>query len=189
MKPSIENTSRRIMWVLPDREQNGEDHVLSNGRQCLLSEALNVTQLPKSLVLGIPEEVVEKKADDEGLIFAQFIRQPKLNRSLYALSVRCGRDRTGRIVFLTRLELLLSNELPIADVPAEPLLALDEAAMVARLGLRLLDETDEWVNGLYRMLQATIDNPELSSFANVKLHRTHYKPDWMPKKKTPEPPH
>ena len=183
MRPPIESTDRKIVWVLPNRDQSGEDNVLVNGLPCRLAEALDVTKLPKCLVLGIPEEAVEKYGDDEKLVFAQFIRQPELRRSIYSLSVICGRDRTDRIVFLTLLQLFPINELP-QGVPTEPLLPPEEAEGAAKLQQRMRVGTDKWVKSVRRLLSGARSYPTLASFANVALHRMHYQPDWTPQKKT-----
>ena len=125
MTPSTGKEKPQVVWVLPHRDQTGEDAVIVNGKPARLSDVVEVRSLPKALVLGIPEEAVERDIDKD-LIFAQFIRQPELVRAIFGVSICCGTDRSGRVVFLTAIQFLASGQ--------SPTLSFDPSAVGRRRG-------------------------------------------------------
>jgi hypothetical protein len=181
MTPSTEKEKPRVMWVLPHRDQTGEDTVIFKGQRARLSEVVEVRSLPKALVLGIPEEAVERDGDKD-LIFAQFIRQPELDRAVFGVSICCGADRSGRVVFLTAIQFLGSGQSPSLSFDPSGL-APAEAACVSRLVARLKSGTDRWGKSVIHLLNVAGRKRGPLSFANISLPRSHYKPDWTPEKK------
>ena len=186
MSRSTARNNRKLVWVLPHRDQIGDDTVIADGKLTTLSSVVDVGSLPKALILGIPEEVIGRYADEE-VIFAQFVRRPSQGGGIFATSVRCGRDRTGRIVFLTALEFLGPGEFPSLKfdmIGLQP----EEAGRVVRLKQQLSEEEDCWAKRVHHLLRAVQAEPDSMSFASIKLRRVHYRPAWYPEKKKPRGP-
>jgi len=169
------------IWVLPHRDQSGDEDVLKEGRLCKLSAALQVEQLPKELVVGIPESVLMQHREDD-LIFAQYVRQPLKNRALFALSITCGNDKDGRTVYLTAIEILGLTDRPLLKLPVEGLPERERRiaeTLLSRFGSR----KDKWVRRTVEMLDAADRNREIDSFASVLIPNAAYPPRWTPEKK------
>jgi len=145
-----------------------------------LSSAVDVRSLPKSLILGIPEELINRFGDED-LIFAQYARISPSD-GIFAVSTRCGRDQSGRVVFLTAIQFLAAGQSPSTRLDRKGL-PPDAAACAERTEERLSDESDPWSSRVHRMLQAVKSEHEIRDFASVELRRVHYKPAWHPEKK------
>jgi len=174
-------TEPRALWILPDREQRGELEIIERGARQKLSEALDVKTLPQELVLGIPESVLASSAD-KGLVFAQYVRQPEKRRDVFALSVRCGTDRSGRTVYLTGLQILPSGARPVL-LPEEPALPEEEQRARGDLVTRFASDTDPWAAAARVMLTAAEREQGLRSFASLPVPQSYFPPDWTPHKK------
>lgn len=174
----------KSLWVLPHRKQSEESHVLVDGRKRRLEDALDVKQLPKGLVLGIPEEAISKHGKDSGLVFAQLFRQPDLSRAVLSVSVVCGKDISDRIVFLTLLRFYPIDECPLLEIPREPELPAEESKSAEMLRYRMHGVKDKWILGIRDLIDAYRRHPRYLSFSNVELVDAHFKPDWTPQKKT-----
>ena len=171
-------------WVLPHRDQSGNEDVVRNGQLMKLTAALPVEQLPKELVLGIPESVLRKHPDQE-LVFAQYVRQPDKARAFFALSVTSGEDKGGRTVYLTLIEILGLGEKPRLQ-PAVEGLPEGERRKAERLLSRLgnpENPKDKWVRRVAEMLKAAADRRGTDSFSNVSIPHAAFPPQWTPEKK------
>ena len=175
----------RVIWVLPHRDQSGDEDVLEDGQKRKLSEAIPVERLPQELVIGVPEAVLEKY-QDEDLIFAQYCRQKDQHRSIFSLSVKCGADKSGRTVFLTLLEILPLGGSP-EELPVATGLPEEEEATRGRLAVRRKEKGDTWWKSVDEMLHAVRHKPWVSSFANVSVPRALFPPQWPPEKKKSAP--
>jgi hypothetical protein len=172
------------MWLLPHRLQSGEVEVIESGSRRRLRDAINVTELPLPLTLGVPESVLEAHSGDD-LIYAQYARQCDGNRDIFALSVRCGKDNGGRTVYLTGLQMVVSPadlELPPLDEPGLP---EPEHKALDKLRERFLRRAadDGWVASVYELMDAVTHEPFRQTFANVENPRARYPHDWAPRSK------
>ncbi len=171
----------KTIWVLPHRDQSGDEDVVKDGKLMKLTEALPVDRLPKELVLGIPESVLRQHPEDD-LIFAQYVRQRSMGRALFALSVTCGKDKGGRTVYLTLLEDLGVEDRPQFQ-PAVEGLPDRERRKAEKLLSRLKKQKDKWVCRTVEMLDEATRNRSINSFSNVSIPGAAYPPQWTPTSK------
>lgn len=176
-------TSARNVWILPDREQSGELEVVENGEKRRLFEVLDTSLIPRELVLGVPESLFDAHPSPS-LVYAQFVRlQGESARSLdaqsiFAVSVRCGKDKSGRTVVLTGLQLLSAGIrpqlLPSASLP-EP-----ENSTWRDLAERFVrpPRSDRYARYVGNMLHAVEERQDLASFASLDAPKLTYQPDW-----------
>jgi hypothetical protein len=169
------------IWVLPHRDQSGDEDVVKDGQFVKLTAALPVEQLPKELVLGIPESVL-REHPEEDLIFGQYVRQPREGRALFALSVTCGKDKGGRTVYLTLLEILGLKEKPQLQPPTEGL-PDRERHKADKLRSRFGNPMDKWVRRVNEMLDVAEGSTEIDSFSSVSIPDAAFPPQWNPEKK------
>ncbi len=182
MTRSTANSNPSLVWLLPNRDQTDKSVVSCRGRLTPLADVIDVAQLPNVLVLGIPEEVINREPEED-VIYAQFVRQPELGRSIFCISVRCGHDRGGRIVLLTALQILSTGQEPSLEL-SDSSLPTDEFVSATRLEQRLNKRDDKWSESVHHLLEAVKADPNAMSFGNVALARTFYKPSWMPRNTT-----
>jgi len=172
-----------IIWVLPHRDQSGNEDVVKDGQSMKLTVALAVEQLPKELVFGIPESVLRQHPEDNLLIFAQYVRQRKGERAFFALSITCGKDKDDRTVYLTLVEILGLDEdtphlqPPTAGLPDRERLAAD------KLLARFDNKKDKWVCRVKEMLDAAKVHDKINSFSSVSIPDAVFPPQWPPEKK------
>lgn len=177
-------TSTRDIWILPDRLQSGDLDVVEAGERRRLTDALRVDALPLSFTLGIPESVL-KAHPEAGLIYAQFARfvepfhEPLGTRDLFALSVRSGKDRSGRTVYLTGMQLLAPGQMP-ALLPDITLPDSDDATLKALRARFNEANSDHWVASVRAMLAAVREHPNFASFANVDAPNLAHRAEWVP---------
>lgn len=173
----------RSLWILPDREQTGDLEVVESGRRHKLREALNVSALPRVLTLGVPEPVLQEYPD-ANLVYAQYVRSDSSEQSIFAISVRCGKDKSGRTVHLTGLLFLPPYQIPELP-PDDPALPEEERQTLNDLHRRFnsMDVTDIWMESIRRMQRAIGNKPSLRSFANVYSASIYHQPEWVPNHK------
>ena len=171
-------------WILPHRDQSGDEDVVKDGQLIKLTAALSVEQLPKELVLGIPESVLRGHREQE-LIFAQYVRDRSKGRAFFAISVTSGKDKDGRTVYLTFVEILGLGERPQLQPTVEGLPQGERRKaekLLSRLG-NLNNLKDKWVRRVSDMLKAGTAHRWIESFSNVSIPDAAFPPQWTPEKK------
>lgn len=167
----------RSIWILPDRNQSGEMQVHEEGLTTRLCDALDLSRLPPSLVLGIPEEVLRHSPNDE-CVYAQLAKMG--SSVIFCLSVVCGRDKTGRMVTLTNIQVLNEDEWPqLPPLPFDP----SDPQIVERLSSLESHFTlpeDPINRKVKEMLDAARTFQSLKTFSSDRLISSANKPDWMP---------
>lgn len=177
-------TRSRHLWILPDREQSGDLDVIEAGERRRLTDAVTVDALPLFFTLGIPESVLEAHPEPS-LIYAQFARVAEPLSELlgtcqiFALSVRSGKDRDGRTVYLTGMQFLPTGEAPVL-LPDDPLPDSEHATLTQLRARFNAAYPDRWVASVTAMLVAVQEHPELTSFANVDAPKLANRADWFP---------
>jgi len=168
-----------IIWILPNRNQNDEDTVLKNGERLKLTSAINVVDLPKSIILGIPEGIL-KRNPDKDLIYAQYCRQQNPNRDIFVLSVKCGVDKDNRGVYLTVLQILNPGADP-GKMPEPPIgLNDEERTIVQQISQRYQKNQDKWIKSIKQMLDYVASDSDESSFANIENPDAVFRAQWTP---------
>jgi len=173
-----------VIWVLPHRDQSGDEDAVRNGRRAKLSAALAVEELPKELTIGVPKSVLRGRRGQE-VLFAQYARQRTMGRAFFALSTTCGKDKGGRTVYLTLLEVLPGDALPELHPPLEGL-PEPELSKAREMLQRLESSRDKWSRRVHSMLEAVRQPGEIDTFCSVALPDAAYPPQWTPEKKKPQ---
>jgi len=169
------------IWVLPHRDQSGDEDVVKDGQVMKFTAALPVAELPKELVVGIPKSVLRQHPEDD-LIFAQYVRQRKKGQAFFALSVTCGKDKGGRTVYLSLLEVLGPEDTPQLQPPTEGL-PNRERNKAQKLLSRLGNPKDKWVRRINEMLDVVATSTRINSFSSVSIPDAAFPPQWTPEKK------
>jgi len=174
-----------VIWVLPHRDQADDEDVVKNGRPAKLTVALAVQDLPKELIIGIPESVLQGRHKQEVLL-AQYVRQRSHARALFALSTPCGKDKGGRTVYLTLIEVLPTDGLPERSPSLEGLSG-PELSKAQQILSRLAFCVDPWSRRIHDMLEAVSRHGEIDTFCSTTVPNAAYPAQWTPKKKSPRP--
>lgn len=176
----------RSLWILPDRNQLGDLDVIEDDQRRKLSDVIDVGSVPLELTLGIPESVLEAQMNPH-LIYAQFVRLGPTRAealgadAIFALSVRCGKDKTNRTVVLTLIQLLAAEDKP--NLLPSALLPEPEHNVWSELQSRFRsnDGGDRFVQYVDRMLEAVESHQSLKSFVSLDIPRTVHRPEWEPR--------
>ncbi|MGX2951693.1 hypothetical protein ACWIUA_12480, partial [Ursidibacter sp. B-7004-1] len=96
------------IWIFPDRDQNGNSISTDGDKIASLNELIDINLIPKSIILGIPKELITKNIGRK-FIFAQYARIND-NQNLLCLSIIAGTDKSNRTVYLTNLQIFSHNE-------------------------------------------------------------------------------
>ena len=171
-------SGRVQVWILPDRSQSGELNVIWHGHKCGLCDVIDVHQLPRGLVLGVPEELIRKYGADDP-IYAQLIRDEE--QQFFSLSTCCGLDEEGRIVHLTYLEIGSLADEPVLGWLTEGL-PEESSRRVENIKQRIEQKTDRWACEIVEMLRVAHNKKYIKSFANVETPRLQPSPVWAPQK-------
>jgi hypothetical protein len=142
-----------------------------------LSEVVDVNGLPKELILGIPEEVIERNPTGEP-IFSQLCRGAEEGLDLFVLSVVCGTDESERPAYLTLVEFLAPGSPPALLLPVDGL-PEQERSTVLKLRQRVSVVEDIWVKNVKRMLRKA-SRSGYRNLASVRLVRAVFPPEWTP---------
>ena len=169
------NKSEHI-WILPDRSQSGDHTAVRQGRKEKLSKIMDVRKLPRELVLGVPEELIRKYGSDDP-IFAQLVRDEK--QQYLNISTCCGKDKEGRVVHLTFLDISNLRDETALDLPTQGL--PDEPSRRAEtIQQRIEQNSDKWVRGIKEMLKAAQANRYFRYLSNIETPKAHFPPEWTP---------
>lgn len=171
-----------IVWVLPNRSHSEDEAVFKDGKRARLSEVVSIGEFPKELVLGIPEGLLQKYGSAE-VVFSQYCRQPLTGRNFFALSVPCGTDRDGRLVYLTLLEILPHGTSPHV-FPEDTCWPEEYRDVISNIAARYSTSTDKWMARVKALLAAVTSKPNLRTFASVEVPRAAFPTDWTPEKAT-----
>jgi hypothetical protein len=174
----------QVIWVLPNRNQSGEEDAIKGGTKLNLSAAIDVKSLPKEIVIGIPEDVLARYPNDD-LIFAQYCRQSNgtQKQDIFTLSVTCGVDLSGRTVYLTLLQILLPG-CEMITFPSVETLSKEERSKANEILTRFSRSNDKWVRSIKKMLVTVKKKPNVKSFANVPVTMSAFPPEWTPHRKS-----
>lgn len=168
----------RDIWLLPDREQTGTIQVFESGELKPLHEAVELSLLPMSFVLGIPEAVLRENPS-EGFVFSQYSRLSD-NRAVFAVSKRAGLDQSGRSVVLTNLQWLEPEEHPVLP-KGQTLEIFDKLRKSKEIIEFALD--DNALENVRAMLYAVDSRPSIRSYASESMARSANRPEWSPRRK------
>lgn len=188
MRLSILMESERTIWILPSRGQEDDETVLEDGSRRQLTEALDVSLLPKEMAIGVPEELLTGLSETEvaEVLFAQFFRRDYRkcgpHKNIFSLSFTCGKDSLDRTVYMTLIQVLKDKKLPKipgpADVPVQLEAADRKAAKRVLTRLAQPGTTDCWAKAVCDMLDAVKKHPDCKSFASTRLPRAAYRSQW-----------
>jgi hypothetical protein len=178
---SNKQTPSRTLWILPHRSQTGETEVIEQGTLKRLTDVIQVTHLPKEIVIGIPESLLRNHAEED-FLFSQFHRKGYEGYDIFLISLKCGTDKEGRIVFLTMLRILAPSDDPLG-FQVEQSLPPEEVRFATRLLERFQKQDDLWIKSIKNMLKAIENYNNFASFANIPIPNCVYLPDWPVKKK------
>lgn len=171
----------RNIWLLPDYQQVGTIYAVEGNSEKPFHDMVDLTMLPSALVLGIPEEILAKNMEDD-FVFGQFCRTA-FGTDFFSCSIRAGKDKTGRSVTLTNLQILDVNEKPEIP-PIQNDKVHDEAAVAAhKLVAALTRQSSRAGLSIIEMLEAVKMKRDISSFSSERLYCSANPPGWMPKKK------
>lgn len=171
----------RNIWLLPDYTQSGNIIALEGEKSEPIYEVIDLNLLPRSLVLGIPEEVLENNPEDV-FVYSQYCKI-KEKYDIFASSIRAGKDRTGRSVVITNIQILETGECPKVP-PLENLhVKPDIVKLMNILKLSFENKSNPSVIRTLEMLDAVKTRVRLATFSSEPLIRTANPPEWMPKKK------
>lgn len=161
-------------WVLPDRNQVGKSLTFKDGDVKELREWMELSKIPKSIIFGIPEELILK---DEKIIFAQYARLDN-GKNLLCLSMVAGKDCNNRLVTLTNLQIFSNNQYHIPPIIPDnaPNNEMSYFNDFRNISLNNNESIDN-------MLKAVNEKPFFKTFANEQLKNNQYPYDWTPKKK------
>jgi len=164
------------IWIMPDYSQSDELEVISSNRKNKLCDEIDTHQLPNVLRLGVPQELINKYGSDEP-IYSQLVRSE--DKQYFSVSMCCGRDKDGRVIHLTYLEISNLEDSPTLDLPTKwlPQAEKERAEIVKQ---RIEQNTDRWTLGIKKMLEALCNKKEINSFANVETPKAYYSPEWTP---------
>lgn len=167
----------RNIWLIPDREQDGLTRSIEDERISSLNELIDLKLLPPVLVLGIPEEISRAHSNGK-FIYAQFVTLKNLDR-VFCLSAPAGTDRSGRMVFITNLQILTPTEEPAIPPKRPSNFPTDLNPWVEQFSNTKSSEYEP----VYKMLEACRHNAWKKSFSSERLQKSKFMPDWMPQKK------
>ena len=171
----------RNLWLIPDREQEGEISVLEGEKISLLHETLPLKKLPPALSFGIPKELLLKNLSNN-FIYAQFGRL-KNGQNIFARSIRAGQDRSGRTVTLTELQILEKGESPKISVQVNANASDELQHFMLKMKNILSDPDNISRKKIDEMLNATKREQRPVTFSSELLTESVNKPDWTPRKK------
>lgn len=166
------------LWLLPDIQQSGEITVLDGAERTTIGKSLDglLRELPKAFVLGVPELVL-RDHPDERFIYSQFARMP--SKSAFACSMRAGKDRSERTVYLTNLQILERNEDPVQPHANEAA----EKQIVDYMNRMAEIFHDKNISAnTSKMLEKVKANTRFKSFASEHPRDAAIKPEWWPGK-------
>ncbi|WP_139220704.1 hypothetical protein [Ectopseudomonas composti] len=164
----------RSLWLLPDTEQSGVIQALEGADIGPVHERIDLNLLPPCFVLGIPESVLRENPSDK-FAYAQYARLAD-GMSVFACSMRSGRDRGGRTVMLTNLQYLDGSENAIFP----PELNCNAGAEIFGYMSNFESMDDGSKRNIELMLKAVRLGARASTFSSEKLLKAVNKPDWMP---------
>lgn len=171
----------RNIWLLPDYSQSGTINAVEDEAIKPLHELIDLASLPQAIVLGIPEELLEKYKNED-FVYSQFGKQ-KYGVGYFTCSARAGQDISGRSVCITNLQVLQKNEVPQLP-PAQSTCAPESSRLPMQKLVEILSN-DRNVNvaATVDMLAAARTEQQLLTFSSETLRRSANPHDWMPKKK------
>jgi len=165
----------KVFWVLPDIEQCGKLWVIDTDNQEQLSltdfyKEYKIKEIAREFEIGIPEELLIKfKSPKFG--FAQIIRD-HINNVVFSISTRCGKDKDGRTVTLTYIQIV--NELSEIQLPNQ-----ESLSFLKTLNENLTFQIDlNTESKIDKLKKASISFNDIKSFCSDKLQKTVYKHDW-----------
>lgn len=172
----------RNIWLMPDREQDGMAYAIDGERVAPFNEIIDLKTLPPELVIGIPEEILRRN-NDKNFIYAQLAKLrnnlDKDGNYVFCLSSPAGYDKSGRVVFITNVQILSPIDDPIIP-PKRP------SGFPSNLDIwaeRFDDTESSAYDPVFQMLDARLNNPSAKSFSSERLQKSRFTPDWMPQKK------
>lgn len=167
------------MWILPDRKQRGP-RVIKNGvLYDQLISAIDVNTLPPELILGIPTELF-KSNPQSGLMFAQYARCKSY--SIFSVSIASGKDKSGRGVYLTNLQVLDNDELPVLQELKCPEECIDELGEMEKIRRMFNENSSESMKPVVEMLKAVDVLQGVRTFCSHDLYSSANEPNWMPRR-------
>lgn len=171
----------RNIWLIPDREQDGQAYAIDGDRIAPLNEILNLKLLPPELVIGIPEEIIREN-HGRNFIFAQLAKlkndENYSDEWAFCLSSPAGIDKSGRVIFITNLQIISKNEEPTIPPPRPSNFPSDLNILAKQFD----DERSSAYYPVKKMINARNENPIAKSFASEMIKKSRFTPDWMPKK-------
>lgn len=165
------------IWIFPDREQNSNSISTDGDRIASLTELIDVTEIPKAIILGIPQELITKHIGEK-FIFAEYARMNN-GQNLLSLSTIAGADKDNRIVYLTNLQIFSQNE----KYSIPPIKTENFPEIENKYFDEFLDENSSIYDPVKIMLKNIDNNKHLTTFSSENLYQVTDKHDWMPKKK------
>lgn len=165
------------IWIFPDREQNSNSISTDGDRIASLTELIDITLIPKAIVLGIPQELIAKYTGKK-FIFAEYAKMSN-GQNLLSLSIIAGTDKDNRTVYLTNLQIFSQNER--FSIP--PIKTKNFPEIENKYFDEFLDENSSAYDSVKIMLENIERNKHLKTFSSENLYQTTEKHDWMPKKK------
>lgn len=167
-------------WILPDRHQTGTLLLDEGGRLEPLHKVIDLRKLPRSLTLGIPEELFAANRSGSTPFF-QLARLGD-DETLFTASLEAGADDDGRAVVLTLLFKLDQGKAFDLKCLAEIDVPVSEVAYAKTLLGEINTQLCNPSSQLATMLNAVERLPTLLTFASETLIRSANRPDWMKKK-------
>lgn len=173
----------RNLWLLPDYSQSGVIMAREGDVLQPLHETLDLSSLPQSLILGIPEELLNTRREN-GFIYSQFA---KTNHELsyFVCSMRAGTDIAGRSVCITNVQLLSQIESPVFPPrPPEWMTERESESIVKLTSLGSINSGG--AASTFEMLEAVRLGNGWKTFSSERLVKSANPHSWMPKKKDNE---
>jgi hypothetical protein len=178
----------KSFWILPHQSQSGELEVLKEGAIRPLLEVVDISSFPPALVLGVPEDVLRSNPSED-FLYAEFARC-RDHSSVFSQSIRAGKDREGRTILLTHVQVFEKDEQPQPRFPLEYEEIKDELEGVIPgdllEGIASGMSSSSSIQRVNTMLEYTRRRRSTNTFASETSERSANPHQWRPQKKKPD---